>query len=90
MIQLEDLTAGARVRGILPHKAVTVVQLEWFGNQALTLTYRDDTGQPGHQILYRTDEERIELEETSRPWSFDADGKLFRLASEGLRRGVDG
>ena len=43
--RLEDLTPGARVRGVLPDRAVTVVQVEWHGTQALTLTYRDDDGQ---------------------------------------------
>ena len=32
-------------RGVLPDRAVTVVQAEWHGTQALTLTYRDDAGQ---------------------------------------------
>src|SRR5581483_2922073 len=53
--------------------------------QALTLTYRDDEGRPGHEILYRSDERRLEIEDEGRAWSFDADGKLFRLASEALR-----
>lgn len=83
--KLEDLTPGARVRGVLPDRAVTVVAQEWHGTQALTLTYRDDQGRPGHEILYRSDEARLEIEDEGRAWSFDADGRLFRLASEALR-----
>ncbi|MDW8339815.1 MAG: DEAD/DEAH box helicase, partial [Thermoleophilia bacterium] len=82
---LEDLTPGARVRGVLPDRAVTVVATEWHGTQALTLTYRDDEGRLGHEILYRSDEARLEMEDEGRAWSFDADGRLFRLASEALR-----
>jgi SNF2 family DNA or RNA helicase len=83
--RLEDLVPGARVGGVLPDRTVSVVQVEWHGTQALTLTYRDDGGRVDHQLLYRADEPRLELEVTSRAWTFDADGELFRLASEALR-----
>ena len=84
--RLEDLTPGARVRGVLPDRPVTVVAVEWHGTQALTLTYRDDSGQRRPRApLPRRTRPRIEVEETGRAWSFDADGKLFRLASEALR-----
>jgi SNF2 family DNA or RNA helicase len=82
--RLEDLTPGARVRGILPDRAVTVVQTEWHGTQALTLTYRDG-GRADHELLYRTNEAALEIEAEGQAWSFDADGTLFRLASEALR-----
>jgi superfamily II DNA or RNA helicase len=64
---------------------VTVVQVEWHGTQALTLTYRDDQGKVDHELLYRANEASLAIEEAGRAWSFDADGKLFRLASEALR-----
>jgi SNF2 family DNA or RNA helicase len=84
-VRLEGLTPGARVRGVLPDRAVTVVQVEWHGTQALTLTYRDDTGRVDHELLYRANEASLTIEEAGRAWSFDADGNLFRLASEALR-----
>src|SRR2546422_7828589 len=85
LTRLEDLTPGARVRGVLPDRPVTVVQVEWHGTQALTLTYRDDAGRVDHQLLYRADEAALDVEEAGRSWSFDANGQLFRLASEALR-----
>ena len=36
-------------------------------------------------LLYRDREPSIEIAETGRPWSFDGDGKLFRLVSEAQR-----
>lgn len=84
-LALEDLTPGARVSGVLPDRPVTVVNAEWHGTQALTLTYRDDQGRVDHELLYREDEARLEIGEAGRAWSFDADGRLFRLASEALR-----
>jgi hypothetical protein len=70
---------------VLPGRSVEVVQVEWHGTQALTLTYRDDAGRVDHQLLYRANEAALEVEEPGRAWSFDADGGLFRLASEALR-----
>jgi len=70
---------------VLPDRAVTVVATEWHGTQALTLTYRDDQGRVDHELLYRANEPGLGIEELGRAWSFDADGRLFRLASEALR-----
>lgn len=62
-----------------------VVQAEWHGASVLTLTYRDDQGAVGQELLYRVDEARLEVEEPGRAWSFDADADLFRLVSEARR-----
>ena len=39
MIRLEDLQPKAAVRGVLPDSLVTVVYVQWFGSEALELTY---------------------------------------------------
>jgi superfamily II DNA or RNA helicase len=83
--RLEDLTPGARVRGVVATRSVAVVQSRWHGTEAITLTYRDDEGNVGERLLFRDDEPSLELEAESRAWAFDADGKLFRLVSEALR-----
>lgn len=49
------------------------------------LTYKDVHGRPGNQLLYRTDEARLEVATSGPAWSFDADGHLFRLVSEAYR-----
>ncbi|ADW21110.1 helicase-related protein [Thermus scotoductus] len=84
-MKLEDLQPQALVRGILPDRAVTVVNVQWFGTDALELTYKDPSGRVGNVLLYRDDEPRLELLEYGRPWSFDGDGALFRLVSEAHR-----
>ena len=85
MSRLEDLTAGALVRGVLAERPVRVVQTEWHGSNALTLTYTDESGRPGQELLYRDDETRLAVQEPGRAWSLDADGHLFRLVSEAKR-----
>ncbi|MCG3171859.1 MAG: RNA polymerase-associated protein RapA [Pseudomonadales bacterium] len=85
MIKLEQLQTNAAVRGITPAGLVTVVSIQWHGSEALELTYKTPTGAVANELLYRDDESRLEIVEQGRPWSFDGDGALFRLASEAQR-----
>jgi len=83
---LEELRPGAAVRGVLADDGlVTVVNVQWFGSEALELTYKTAAGKVANQLLYRHDESRLEVVEEGRPWSFDGDGALFRLVSEAQR-----
>src|SRR4051794_34261989 len=84
-MKLEELTPSTAVRGIVPDSAVTVVSAQWFGSNALELTYKTTEGRVGNTLLYRDDESRLEVVKTGRPWSFDGDGALFRLVSEAYR-----
>ena len=61
------------------------MNVQWFGSDALELTYKDPSGRIANEILYRHDEARLEVVEVGRPWSFDGDGALFRLVSEAQR-----
>jgi superfamily II DNA or RNA helicase len=85
MTRLEDLQPTAAVRGILPEQIVTVVSVQWFGSEALELTYKGASGRVANELLYRHDEPRLQVVEHGRPWSFDGDGHLFRLVSEAHR-----
>lgn len=85
MIKLEQLQPNAAVRGIVPDALVTVVNVQWFGSEALELTYKTADGKVANQLLYRDSEPTLEIVEHGRPWSFDGDGALFRLVSEAQR-----
>ena len=85
MSKLEDLKPNASVRGIISDSFVTVLSVNWFGSDAIDLTYKTHDGKLGSELLYRDDEARIEIVEQGRPWSFDGDGALFRLVSEAHR-----
>ena len=84
-MKLEDLQPRASVRGVLANGLVTVVSVQWFGSEALELTYKTPAGRVANELLYRDDEPRLEVVEIGRPWSFDGDGALFRLVSEAQR-----
>jgi hypothetical protein len=83
---LEELTIGARVEGIVPGAAVSVVSVKWHGSSGATVIYRDDhAGTVGQQLLFRSDEHRLRVAAAGRQWAFDGDGHLFRLISEAQR-----
>ena len=83
--RLEDLTPGTIVLGVVTNEPVEVRAVQWHGTSAVTLTYRTAGGVPGERLLYRDDEPSLAVESAGRAWSFDADGHLFRLASEARR-----
>ena len=85
MASLEDLKQAATVRGVVPDGLVTVVNVQWYGSDAVELFFKDASGRPDNMLLYRDDEARLEVVEAGRPWSFDGDGALFRLVSEAQR-----
>lgn len=62
-----------------------MVNLEWFGDQAIKVTFEDATGKVGQRLVFRNEEPTLDVVRAGRPWSFDGDGHLLRLASEAYR-----
>ena len=85
MVRLEDIKPGGLLRGATPSGAIQIASVNWIGNQAIAILYRDENGRPNDLILYRDDEGRLSLEASGRPWAFDADGNLLRLVTEANR-----
>lgn len=85
MAKLEDIKNGASVRGIASAQPTQVLSVDWIGDQAINVVYRDHLGVVAEAVLYRDDEHRLEVEASGRPWSFDADGALLRLVTEANR-----
>ena len=55
------------------------------GDGAITVYYKNSQGRLGEQMLFRSDEARLELAEVGRPWAFDASGADFKLGLEAYR-----
>lgn len=85
MLKLEDIKKDAQIRGIQADDIVRVVQVEPVGDSALTVYYKDAEGRLNEQMLFRSDEARLELARAGRPWSFNAPGESFKLGLEALR-----
>ena len=85
MLKLEDITKNAQLRGVLPDQVVRIIQVDPIGDHAVTIIYRDSQGSLGDQMLFRTDEARLELAQAGRSWALDADGDDFKLGLEAYR-----
>ncbi len=85
MARLEDLSTGTRLTGLVASGSATVESVQWIGDHALKVIFRDGDGQLSDRLLYRDDEPSLELVEMGRPWSFDGDADLLRLVSEAYR-----
>lgn len=85
MVKLEDVKVNSQIRGIHGTEVVTVFQVSPVGDDALTVYYKNDQGQLGEQLLFRSDEARLELATIGRQWAFDAPGAEFKLGLEAYR-----
>ncbi|MDX9872402.1 MAG: helicase-related protein [Clostridia bacterium] len=85
MARLEEITVGSIIAGIASKEPVSIVAVKWYGTNVLEITFKDRKGQLASQLLYRENENSIEIMDGSLPWSFDADANLLRLASEAYR-----
>ncbi|MFC1334840.1 MAG: DUF3883 domain-containing protein [gamma proteobacterium symbiont of Clathrolucina costata] len=85
MLKLEDIKKDAQIRGLEGDKIVRIVSVEPVGVDATNVFYVDPDGKPGTQMLFRTDEARLDLAEAGRPWAFDAPGAEFKLGLEAYR-----
>ncbi len=85
MVRLEELKKGTRLKGLLSNDTVTIVDIQWHGSSALELTYKDSSGKPGSELVYRDREPGLEIEQPGSQWGFDGDGHGLRLVSEAYR-----
>lgn len=83
-MKLEEISAGQRLGGVIPGDTVSVIAAQWHGHDALELTFRSTAGALDQHILFRADEDRVQLAQASgRP--FDAAASDFKLAAEAQR-----
>lgn len=84
VLKLEQIVAGARVRGIVGDQFVEVLAARPYGPDAVEVTYKAN-GAVDQTVLFRSSEAELELAEAARRFAFDGDGHHLRLASEALR-----
>src|SRR5437899_196826 len=85
MALLNELKPGALVKGLLPGGIVTIIDVKNYGDISLELIYKDSSGHLGTELLYGDSVAQLEIASNDLPWSFQADGTLFRLVSEAYR-----
>ena len=85
MAKLEDIRRGLKIKGVLPGQSVMIVDAKWHGEDFLEITYKDESGGLGNELLLRERESELAIESSGRRWSFDADGEMLRIVSEAHR-----
>lgn len=85
MAKLEDLQPDVRVDGMTVGGSVTIVAAIFQGADTVEVVYKTPDGGIAQRLLSRSDEERLKIASEAKPWPLDADGDLFKLASEARR-----
>jgi superfamily II DNA or RNA helicase len=85
MVKLEDIAKDSHIHGIENEEVVRIVSVEPIGNDALTVYYKNSKGRTNEQMLFRSDEGRLEMAKAGRPWAFDAPAADFKLCVEAYR-----
>jgi superfamily II DNA or RNA helicase len=79
----EGLKSGVRVAGLVAGQVVKIIAVERAGDM-FNVVYQDDSGRLEARLISQSDVESLEASAEVR-WTFDGDGKGFRLASEARR-----
>lgn len=85
MVKLEDIIKDAQIRGLHGDEVVKIISVDKVGDSAISVVYQKSAGGYGDQMLFRSDEARLELAQAGKAWAFDAPGSDFKLALEAWR-----
>jgi Superfamily II DNA/RNA helicases, SNF2 family len=84
--QLNELQVGALVAGLLPgNNPVSLLSVIPHSSTWVELFYKDSNGQLGQELVNLERLADLTIVPKALPWSFAADGTLFRLLSEAER-----
>ncbi len=83
--KIEDIKPGASVLGLTSVGASKIINVEYFGEQALKVVFEDSNGSVSDRLLYRDELHKLSIAERGQFWSFDADGEKLRLVTEANR-----
>ena len=76
----------SKVKGLSGKGSVSIViSVETIGNDALQIVFEDQDGQINNRVLFSDELHEIEILSEGQFWTFDADGKISRMAIECLR-----
>jgi len=70
---------------LYPGSLVTILRVDWYGSDSISVVYRTPEGKVCDEVLFREDESRLFLVNKEHSWAFDGDGEIFRIVSEAYR-----
>ena len=84
MLKLEQIKPSLWVEGI-ESAPVRIVAIEPMSADSTSVFYKTGDGQPKERMLFRTDEEKLQIAATHRPWALNGSAQDFKLALEAYR-----
>ncbi len=87
-MELKEIKPGNLIKGVIPNSLVEAISIKSHGSDVIQLTYREHNkpdSRPDDIMLFKDNEEKLELVVSERINEFNADPKHFRLASEAYR-----
>ena len=84
-MDISTLKQGDRLKGLIPSESVQIIASQPQGNDSFEVYYRKNDGSLGQQLIYADAWDSLSLETEGLPWTFDADAKQVKLASEAYR-----
>lgn len=85
MANFEDLKDGIKVKGLRADQIVTVVSVQYNGEDTVTVVHRSPDGHLAESLITRSDAEHLQIEETTHEWQFDAQADHYLMALEAYR-----
>jgi superfamily II DNA or RNA helicase len=85
MATLEEIQPGVEVQGLIGVLPVTVVQVEWHGQNFVTVTIKDQSGRTEQVVVGRDKEIMIQVISAGTGPAFDGDAESWRIGAEALR-----
>ncbi|WP_294160464.1 helicase-related protein [uncultured Selenomonas sp.] len=84
-MNLSEIAAGAKVRGLSPEGVAEVVKAVPHGSAVVDVVYMDAQGEPHARLVLASEAEEMELAQDAASWTFDGDAEAMRLTSEAYR-----
>jgi len=78
-MRIENITPGSFLTGLDPIGIGSVIAVVPIADGAVQVLYKTPDGTIKERLINRGDEPGISIATTERPWSFDGDGKTFKL-----------
>ena len=86
MVRLEDIHPKTKINGLVHGHPVEIIEAYFMGPDALSVVFREESGEAKSRILLRQHENTLTLVgNAEKTRSLSADGNHFRLASEAYR-----
>ena len=85
MLNLKDFKTGMKVTGLDSQSTVEIIAVDFYGNNAANVIFKNNSGALGNKIIYSEDAAEINIFQNDSSRIFRADAQNLLTASEAYR-----